>query len=229
MQEKLARLHFGLDVCVEELPEEQKKAAADRNLDQLLAHVSVVSPLPPPSQPWLPQPGSPPAPASPLPAPQPLPLPPAAGGAQQLHVSWARRGVGAVMAAVMVVVMAAVMAVAVTVVAAVMAGGTRHIPTALSLDPRSDRSCTWQRPPTPRTRRLDPMPGPARRGWLPPGDPTGAPHRGHPPQWKGRWRRHRSRGTAGPVGPCEANTPSPPLPPSNSSPRRHFGGTPRAG
>uniref|UniRef100_A0A8C9MNI7 Coiled-coil domain containing 28B n=1 Tax=Serinus canaria TaxID=9135 RepID=A0A8C9MNI7_SERCA len=40
MQEKLARLHFGLDVCVEELPEEQKKAAADRNLDQLLAHVS---------------------------------------------------------------------------------------------------------------------------------------------------------------------------------------------
>ncbi|NXY27069.1 CC28B protein, partial [Atrichornis clamosus] len=41
MQEKLARLHFGLDVCVEELPEEQKKAAADRNLDQLLAHVSV--------------------------------------------------------------------------------------------------------------------------------------------------------------------------------------------
>ncbi|NXS27405.1 CC28B protein, partial [Pomatostomus ruficeps] len=39
MQEKLARLHFGLDVCVEELPEEQKKAAADRNLDQLLAHV----------------------------------------------------------------------------------------------------------------------------------------------------------------------------------------------
>ncbi|KAI1231193.1 hypothetical protein IHE44_0008130, partial [Lamprotornis superbus] len=45
MQEKLARLHFGLDVCVEELPEEQKKAAADRNLDQLLAHVSV-TPVP---------------------------------------------------------------------------------------------------------------------------------------------------------------------------------------
>ncbi|KFO76873.1 Coiled-coil domain-containing protein 28B, partial [Cuculus canorus] len=42
MQEKLARLHFGLDVCVEELPEEQKKVAADRNLDQLLAHVSVL-------------------------------------------------------------------------------------------------------------------------------------------------------------------------------------------
>ncbi|NXG41356.1 CC28B protein, partial [Psilopogon haemacephalus] len=50
MQEKLARLHFGLDVCVEELPEEQKKVAADRNLDQLLAHVSVTpatnSPIP---------------------------------------------------------------------------------------------------------------------------------------------------------------------------------------
>ncbi|XP_065600781.1 IQ domain-containing protein C-like isoform X2 [Cyrtonyx montezumae] len=41
MQEKLARLHFGLDVCVEELPEEQKKAVADRNLDQLLAHACV--------------------------------------------------------------------------------------------------------------------------------------------------------------------------------------------
>ncbi|NWZ53605.1 CC28B protein, partial [Haliaeetus albicilla] len=63
MQEKLARLHFGLDVCVEELPEEQKKAAADRNLDQLLAHVSVVSPLPL-ARPRLPRPGSPPALAS---------------------------------------------------------------------------------------------------------------------------------------------------------------------
>ncbi|NXP05032.1 CC28B protein, partial [Thinocorus orbignyianus] len=49
MQEKLARLHFGLDVCVEELPEEQKKAAADRNLDQLLAHVSVTSLVPCPA------------------------------------------------------------------------------------------------------------------------------------------------------------------------------------
>ncbi|NXT48168.1 CC28B protein, partial [Pluvianellus socialis] len=57
MQEKLARLHFGLDVCVEELPEEQKKAAADRNLDQLLAHVSV-TPLVPCSAP-LPWPASP--------------------------------------------------------------------------------------------------------------------------------------------------------------------------
>ncbi|XP_040443676.1 uncharacterized protein LOC121085253 isoform X2 [Falco naumanni] len=43
MQEKLARLHFGLDVCVEELPEEQKKVAADRNLDQLLAHLEELS------------------------------------------------------------------------------------------------------------------------------------------------------------------------------------------
>ncbi|XP_063275276.1 coiled-coil domain-containing protein 28B isoform X3 [Prinia subflava] len=43
MQEKLARLHFGLDVCVEELPEEQKKMAADRNLDQLLAHLEELS------------------------------------------------------------------------------------------------------------------------------------------------------------------------------------------
>ncbi|NXV21361.1 CC28B protein, partial [Cepphus grylle] len=57
MQEKLARLHFGLDVCVEELPEEQKKAAADRNLDQLLAHVSVT-----PLDPCL---ALPPCPASP--------------------------------------------------------------------------------------------------------------------------------------------------------------------
>lgn len=43
MQEKLARLHFGLDLCMEELPEEQKKVVADRNLDQLLAHVSGIS------------------------------------------------------------------------------------------------------------------------------------------------------------------------------------------
>lgn len=52
MQEKLARLHFSLDVCGEEedeeeeedgvtegLPEEQKKTMADRNLDQLLSNV----------------------------------------------------------------------------------------------------------------------------------------------------------------------------------------------
>uniref|UniRef100_A0A8C9F6P0 Coiled-coil domain containing 28B n=1 Tax=Pavo cristatus TaxID=9049 RepID=A0A8C9F6P0_PAVCR len=50
MQEKLARLHFGLDVCVEELPEEQKKVVADRNLDQLLAHVSGISS--PRARPW---------------------------------------------------------------------------------------------------------------------------------------------------------------------------------
>ncbi|KFP00117.1 Coiled-coil domain-containing protein 28B, partial [Calypte anna] len=43
MQEKLARLHFSLDVCVEELPEEQKKVVADRNLDQLLAHLEELS------------------------------------------------------------------------------------------------------------------------------------------------------------------------------------------
>ncbi|KAM6108648.1 coiled-coil domain-containing protein 28B [Pterocles gutturalis] len=43
MQEKLARLHFGLDGCAEELPEEQKKAAADRNLEQLLAHLEELS------------------------------------------------------------------------------------------------------------------------------------------------------------------------------------------
>lgn len=47
MQEKLARLHFGLDVCVEQLPEEQKKAAADKNLDRLLAHVSAAPPARP--------------------------------------------------------------------------------------------------------------------------------------------------------------------------------------
>lgn len=52
MQEKLARLHFSLDVCGEEeeeeeeedgvtegMPEEQKKTMADRNLDQLLSNV----------------------------------------------------------------------------------------------------------------------------------------------------------------------------------------------
>ncbi|GAB1288976.1 Coiled-coil domain-containing protein 28B [Apodemus speciosus] len=52
MQEKLARLHFSLDVCGEDededededgvtegLPEEQKKTMADRNLDQLLSNV----------------------------------------------------------------------------------------------------------------------------------------------------------------------------------------------
>ncbi|KAM9688651.1 coiled-coil domain-containing protein 28B isoform 2-T2 [Trichechus inunguis] len=54
MQEKLARLHFSLDVCGEEeeeeeedgvtegLPEEQKKTMADRNLDQLLSNSCLV-------------------------------------------------------------------------------------------------------------------------------------------------------------------------------------------
>ncbi|XP_038614125.1 coiled-coil domain-containing protein 28B [Tachyglossus aculeatus] len=53
MQEKLARLHFSLDVCgdgeedeeeeEEELPEEQKKNVADRNLDQLLSNLEDLS------------------------------------------------------------------------------------------------------------------------------------------------------------------------------------------
>lgn len=78
MQEKLARLHFGLDVCVEELPEEQKKAAADRNLDQLLAHVSVT---PVPCQRW----DTPRVPSG----PSASAFAPTAGRAQQLHVSLA--------------------------------------------------------------------------------------------------------------------------------------------
>lgn len=94
MQEKLARLHFGLDGCVEELPEEQRKVAADRNLDQLLAHVSDPCPAPAPAL----------ALASVL-APQPLPLPPAAGGAQQLHVSCTGQAAGMVMMEVMKVLM----------------------------------------------------------------------------------------------------------------------------
>ncbi|KAK1340268.1 hypothetical protein QTO34_018834 [Cnephaeus nilssonii] len=56
MQEKLARLHFSLDVCgrrrkkeeeedgvTEGLPEEQKKTTADRNLDQLLSNLEDLS------------------------------------------------------------------------------------------------------------------------------------------------------------------------------------------
>ncbi|XP_020839185.1 coiled-coil domain-containing protein 28B isoform X1 [Phascolarctos cinereus] len=54
MQEKLARLHFSLDVCGEEdddedeaeaegLPHEQKKTVADRNLDQLLSNLEDLS------------------------------------------------------------------------------------------------------------------------------------------------------------------------------------------
>ncbi|XP_020656304.2 coiled-coil domain-containing protein 28B [Pogona vitticeps] len=43
MQEKLARLHFSLDVYVEELAEDQKKTVADRNLDQLLTNLEELS------------------------------------------------------------------------------------------------------------------------------------------------------------------------------------------
>ncbi|ETE62287.1 Coiled-coil domain-containing protein 28B [Ophiophagus hannah] len=43
MQEKLARLHFSLDVYVEELVEDQKKTIADRNLDQLLTNLEELS------------------------------------------------------------------------------------------------------------------------------------------------------------------------------------------
>ncbi|XP_044280959.1 coiled-coil domain-containing protein 28B isoform X2 [Varanus komodoensis] len=45
MQEKLARLHFSLDVYVEELAEDQKKTVADKNLDQLLTNLQVKMPL----------------------------------------------------------------------------------------------------------------------------------------------------------------------------------------
>nr|XP_005302239.1 coiled-coil domain-containing protein 28B [Chrysemys picta bellii] len=43
MQEKLARLHFSLDVYVEELAEDQKKTVADSNLDQLLTNLEELS------------------------------------------------------------------------------------------------------------------------------------------------------------------------------------------
>uniref|UniRef100_A0A8D0HSK6 Coiled-coil domain containing 28B n=1 Tax=Sphenodon punctatus TaxID=8508 RepID=A0A8D0HSK6_SPHPU len=43
MQEKLARLHFSLDVYVEELSEDQKKTVADGNLDQLLTNLEELS------------------------------------------------------------------------------------------------------------------------------------------------------------------------------------------
>lgn len=39
MQERLARLHFSLDSHVEELSEDQKKNASDRNLEHLLSNV----------------------------------------------------------------------------------------------------------------------------------------------------------------------------------------------
>uniref|UniRef100_V9KRC2 Coiled-coil domain-containing protein 28B n=1 Tax=Callorhinchus milii TaxID=7868 RepID=V9KRC2_CALMI len=43
MQEKLARLHFSLDSHVEELSEDQKKNASDRNLEQLLTNLEELS------------------------------------------------------------------------------------------------------------------------------------------------------------------------------------------
>ncbi|XP_078536809.1 coiled-coil domain-containing protein 28B isoform X1 [Lissotriton helveticus] len=43
MQEKLARLHFSLDICVEEVSEEQKKPVADQNLEQLLTNLEELS------------------------------------------------------------------------------------------------------------------------------------------------------------------------------------------
>ncbi|KAG9336890.1 hypothetical protein JZ751_003239 [Albula glossodonta] len=42
MQEKLARLHFSLDSHVEELSEDQRKAASDRNLEHLLCNLAVL-------------------------------------------------------------------------------------------------------------------------------------------------------------------------------------------
>lgn len=39
MQERLARLHFSLDSHVEELSEDQRKTASDRNLEHLLSNV----------------------------------------------------------------------------------------------------------------------------------------------------------------------------------------------
>ncbi|KAM9477136.1 coiled-coil domain-containing protein 28B isoform 1-T1 [Clarias gariepinus] len=43
MQEKLARLHFSLDSHVEELSEDQRKSASDRNLEHLLSNLEELS------------------------------------------------------------------------------------------------------------------------------------------------------------------------------------------
>ncbi|XP_062378451.1 coiled-coil domain-containing protein 28B isoform X2 [Sardina pilchardus] len=43
MQEKLARLHFSLDSHVEELSEDQRKCASDRNLEHLLCNLEELS------------------------------------------------------------------------------------------------------------------------------------------------------------------------------------------
>uniref|UniRef100_A0A8C2IZM8 Coiled-coil domain containing 28B n=1 Tax=Cyprinus carpio TaxID=7962 RepID=A0A8C2IZM8_CYPCA len=42
MQERLARLHFSLDSHVEELSEDQRKTASDRNLEHLLSNVRYI-------------------------------------------------------------------------------------------------------------------------------------------------------------------------------------------
>ncbi|XP_052006967.1 coiled-coil domain-containing protein 28B [Xyrauchen texanus] len=43
MQERLARLHFSLDSHVEELSEDQRKTASDRNLEHLLSNLEELS------------------------------------------------------------------------------------------------------------------------------------------------------------------------------------------
>ncbi|KAG5856040.1 hypothetical protein ANANG_G00003670 [Anguilla anguilla] len=43
LQEKLARLHFSLDSHVEELSEDQRKTASDRNLEHLLGNLEELS------------------------------------------------------------------------------------------------------------------------------------------------------------------------------------------
>ncbi|XP_039595451.1 coiled-coil domain-containing protein 28B isoform X1 [Polypterus senegalus] len=43
MQEKLARLHFSLDSHMEELSDDQKKSASDRNLEHLLCNLEELS------------------------------------------------------------------------------------------------------------------------------------------------------------------------------------------
>nr|XP_033812695.1 coiled-coil domain-containing protein 28B [Geotrypetes seraphini]XP_033812696.1 coiled-coil domain-containing protein 28B [Geotrypetes seraphini] len=43
MQGKLARLHFSLDICVEDQSEDQNITVADRNLEQLLSNLEELS------------------------------------------------------------------------------------------------------------------------------------------------------------------------------------------
>lgn len=89
--------------------------------------------------------------------------------------------------------------------------------TALSLDPRSDRSCTSPRAPTPKTRQPDPDPAPGPAGgWPPPGPPTGAPQRGHPrAEGPVEATAVTPRGDSGAGG---ANTDPPPLRPPSFAP-----------